>query len=81
LHHSVKLRSNSCRPTIRFQKFRGTEFCVLEASVALSGLDWLFAIFQNSDPKLLSRKFFSACFITEPAFAHTGIPVQEWGVV
>src|SRR5690349_22223606 len=37
LHHSVKLRSNSCRPTIRFQKFRGTEFCVLEASVALSG--------------------------------------------
>ena len=33
LHRSVRLRSNSCTPTTRFQKFRGTEYRVLGASV------------------------------------------------
>src|SRR5439155_27197965 len=33
LHRSVRLRSNSCTPTTRFQKFRGTEFRALGASV------------------------------------------------
>jgi hypothetical protein len=33
LHRSVRLRSNSCTPTTRFQKFRGTESRALGASV------------------------------------------------
>jgi hypothetical protein len=33
LHRSASLRSNSCTPTTRFQKFRGTEFRALGASV------------------------------------------------
>src|SRR5437764_10669075 len=53
LHRSVRLRSNTCTPTTRFQKFRGTEFRAL-------GRDSRFeSSFTNSDPRLLSKKFFS----------------------
>src|SRR5437773_2094390 len=53
LHRSVRLRSNTCTSTTRFRKFRGTEFRTL-------GRDSRFeSSFVNSDPRLLSKKFFS----------------------
>ena len=52
-HRSVRLRWNTCTSTTRFRKFRGTESRAL-------GQDSRFeSSFANSDPRLLSKKFFS----------------------
>src|SRR6266704_3368123 len=54
LHRSVRLRSNTCTSTTRFRKFRGAESRAL-------GRDSRFeSSFANSDPRLLSKKFFSS---------------------
>src|SRR5947208_7360635 len=53
LHRSVRCRSNTCTSTTRFRKFRGTE------SRALGEDSRFEPSFANSDPRLLSKKFFS----------------------
>src|ERR1700755_875165 len=54
LHHSVRHRSNTCTSTIRFRKFRGTEFRVLGQETRFE------SSCANSDPGLLSKKFFNS---------------------
>src|SRR5438874_13613226 len=53
LHRSVRRRSNTCTSTIRFRKFRGTELRALEHDPRSEPR------FTNSDPRFLSKKFFS----------------------
>jgi hypothetical protein len=50
---------------IRILRFRGV-------SLHSSGLDWLFAIFQNSDPKLLSKNFLT------PFYNGAGLGMQGY---
>jgi hypothetical protein len=56
----------------RILRFRGV-------SCTQSGLDWLFAIFQNSDPKLLSKNFLTP-FYNGAGLGHAGVYPSRSGV-
>src|SRR5207248_505341 len=67
LHRRFRLPSNTCTSTIRFRKFRGTEYRAL-------GQDSRFeSSFANSDPRLLSKKFLSpSCITAQSGYAFPG---------